>query len=72
MLPEALGELKSLELLDLTTNRLTGSALQALGSAFTQLGRTGSLRVLYLSDNFLDALPPEIGALTQLEIACLL
>lgn len=76
VLPRALCKLGSLEILDATANRVTLSGLhvlQALGvPSMSQEARRplDSLRALYLSDNYIEALPAQIGLLPNLEIVC--
>ncbi len=59
-LPKEIGELKSLEILDLESNHLR--ALPA------EIGKLKNLRELNLLDNKLSSLPPEFGSLVSLEI----
>ena len=57
--PAEIGQLTSLERLDLRGNQLT--------SLLAEIGQLTALTRLYLDDNELTSLPPEIGQLRSLE-----
>ncbi len=59
MFPASIGQLKALQTLDLSNNKLT--VLPA------EIGQLKALKTLNLSGNFFEVLPPEIGQLKALQ-----